>query len=208
MSTSAQILANQQNAKLSTGPSTPAGKAVSSSNATKHGLCSGFTVLPDESQEEYDHSLESYRHDFGPVNEHEDFLVTQMVQSKWKLARVNRMEAELVTVMMEADPDHKTAAAVIAAAMLKGTAKPYQTLQRYAVAAERAYFRALRELERGRKAQPTADPLMALVMAPVSPQNAEIRNEPNFPAPENQPQPSSIPELRPDPALVASLRRL
>jgi len=44
MSTSAQITANQKNAQLSTGPTSPDGKAKSSLNAVKTGL-TGRTVL-------------------------------------------------------------------------------------------------------------------------------------------------------------------
>ena len=54
MATTAQLLANQQNAALSTGPRTPDGKAASSPNATKHGLSSAFRVLAHEDQEEFD----------------------------------------------------------------------------------------------------------------------------------------------------------
>jgi hypothetical protein len=61
------------------------------------------------------------------------------------------MQAELVAQMMAADPDQKTPSAAIAAALLAGKAKPYLTLQRQAAAAERGYFQAHRQLERGRK---------------------------------------------------------
>ncbi len=114
-----------------------------------------FAIQPDESQAEYDQSLENYRRDFAPANEEEELLVLQMVQSKWKLARINRMEAALVAQMMADDPEHNTAEAVLAAAMLSGKAKPYHELQRQAAAAERAYFQALRKLRRARKDKAT-----------------------------------------------------
>ena len=40
-----QKAANRQNAKKSTGPTTPEGKAVASRNATKHGLRSNTIIL-------------------------------------------------------------------------------------------------------------------------------------------------------------------
>jgi hypothetical protein len=61
MSTQSQQNANQANSKLSTGPKTEAGKAVSSQNNYQHGLAGNptgrrFYVLEFESQEEYDDS--------------------------------------------------------------------------------------------------------------------------------------------------------
>jgi hypothetical protein len=41
----------------------------------------------------------------------------------------------MVAQMMDADPEHTTVNAVIAAALLKGTPKPYLTLERQAAAA-------------------------------------------------------------------------
>ena len=46
MSTAAQIEANRQNAQLSSGPTSPAGKQRSSLNSTVHGF-TGQTVMVD-----------------------------------------------------------------------------------------------------------------------------------------------------------------
>ena len=54
MSTPAQVAANQQNAKLSTGPKTEDGKAISSKNNLRHGFTGAFMILPWEKQEEFD----------------------------------------------------------------------------------------------------------------------------------------------------------
>ena len=52
MATAAQINANQPNARRSTGPRTPEGKAASARNSTSRGLCSKeFVVLEGEEQE-------------------------------------------------------------------------------------------------------------------------------------------------------------
>jgi hypothetical protein len=156
MSNSAQILANQQNAAHSTGPSTPAGKAVSSHNATTHGLSGHFAVLPHEDLGAFHKIRSGYLSTFQPGNEHEDFLVETMVQSRWKLARLKRMEAALIQQMCGQDTERTNPDAVVAAAMLAGSANAYGCLQRYQAAAERSYYRAKQELdrERARTAKP------------------------------------------------------
>ena len=50
MSSTAQAIANIENAKKSTGPRTEAGKAVSSHNSLKHGLTSETVLLPGEDE--------------------------------------------------------------------------------------------------------------------------------------------------------------
>jgi hypothetical protein len=150
MSTTAQILANQHNAAFSTGPSTPNGKAASSQNAVKHGLSGGFVVLPHEDRPEFDRLLGSYRQTFSPNNDHEAFLVERMVESRWKMSRLTRMEAALIQQMTSQDTNRTDPDAVIVAAMLAGNANAYASLQRYSAAAERSYYKAKHELERER----------------------------------------------------------
>jgi hypothetical protein len=55
MATSAQIAANRENAKKSTGPQTEAGRQASSHNAVRHGLSGhAFALLDWESAEDFD----------------------------------------------------------------------------------------------------------------------------------------------------------
>ena len=54
MATKAQIKANRENAKKSTGPRTEEGKARVSLNALKHGLLARDAVLPSEDPAEFD----------------------------------------------------------------------------------------------------------------------------------------------------------
>jgi hypothetical protein len=150
MSTSAQILANQQNAAHSTGPSSPAGKAASSHNATTHGLSGHFAVLPHENLAAFHKTRDGYLSTFKPTNDHEGFLVETMVESRWKLARLKRMEAALIQQMAGQNPTLMDPDAVVAAAILAGNANAYASLQRYQAAAERSYYKAKHELERER----------------------------------------------------------
>jgi len=170
MSSTAQTAANQQNATHSTGPSSPQGKAASSRNATTHGLSGHFAVLPHEDLAVFERMLAGYVDTFSPRNDHEYFLVSRMVESRWKLRRLQRMETALVLQMTGQDSTHASPDAVIAAAMLAGNANAYASLQRYSAAAERSYYKAKQELERerARDAKPA-----------VKPETRPVQNEPN-----------------------------
>jgi hypothetical protein len=137
MASIAQITANQHNASLFTGPKTPEGKAAAARNATKHGLSGAFTVLPHEDQEEFDILLARFRDEFKPAGQHEAFLVEQMAQSRWRLARAHRLETAMFDQMLkgyiQADDDQR-----IAAKLMSGGDRSLATIQRYATAAERS----------------------------------------------------------------------
>ncbi len=65
----AQLAANQANAKLSTGPSSPEGLATSSRNNFRHGLTQtegDLVILEDESAEDYSHALAEFQKDGSP----------------------------------------------------------------------------------------------------------------------------------------------
>jgi hypothetical protein len=150
MSTEAQILANRRNALASTGPRTPEGKSISSANATKHGLSAGFRLLDNENQEEFDELIAEYHRTFKPANTHEQFLIEEMVQSRWRLARVRRLEAELIEDMV-ARRGFDDADAMMVGAFRNDTAHALTALQRYAASIQRAAFRAFDQLLAFRK---------------------------------------------------------
>jgi len=192
MASTAQILANQKNALLSTGPKTPEGKSAAARNSIKHGLSGAFTVLPHEDQDEFDILLACLRDEMAPSNEHESFLVEQMAQSRWRLRRLQRLENAALELLLEMeqgspletlDSDHR-----IAARMIQGRADALASLQRYATAAERSYFKAHKELLASEKLrnEPRIVPSVALAQnepkaGPVpaaSSQNARLNGRP------------------------------
>ena len=97
MPTEAQRKANRQNAKKSTGPRTPEGKARSSKNALKHGLLARDAVMADEDPAEYDRQLQILEENLFPKNAIEFELVLQIADSRWRLRRITRIEAGLTT---------------------------------------------------------------------------------------------------------------
>jgi low affinity Fe/Cu permease len=83
MSTTAQIAANQVNAQHSTGPKTEQGKAIASLNNLRHGFNGSFTVMPWESQDEFDFLFIDLRVEYKPVTVTETVLVEKMAQAMW-----------------------------------------------------------------------------------------------------------------------------
>jgi hypothetical protein len=156
MSSAAQVLANRQNAALSSGPKSPAGKEVSSRNATRHGLCGIFTPLPHENAEEFEQISARVRAEFSPEGENETFLVGQMIQARCRLLRIQRLEDQAYEQILtepgaDADPDTRILAAMGQSGNL------LDKLQRYRASAERSYYKALRELQASRKQMQKAE---------------------------------------------------
>ena len=178
MPSAAQIQANRRNAQASTGPRTPEGKAISSANSTKHGLSGGFRVLPGETQEEFDDLIAEYYRTFAPTNTHERFLVEEIVQARWRLARARRLEAGIVEDMI-AIREAVNADAAMSAALYNDTARPFTELQRYAASIERTAYRALQQLLALRK------------LAAQAARDAARRNEPNSASPGDPRQPAA-----------------
>ena len=91
--TEAQINANRENAKKSTGPRTAEGKAASSRNRLLHGLRANKHILLDEDPEEFLFLLDDHLDRFQPVGASEENLVLRIAADQCRLDRVFSMEA-------------------------------------------------------------------------------------------------------------------
>jgi hypothetical protein len=91
--TEAQINANRENAKKSTGPRTAAGQAASSRNGLKHGLCADKHLLPGEDPEDFLSLVQDLLDRFRPVGDGEEKLVLRIAAGQWRLDRAFPMEA-------------------------------------------------------------------------------------------------------------------
>jgi len=109
MSTKAQIKANQQNAKKSTGPQTAEGKAVVSQNAVKHGLFAAEAVITGENPAEYERYHEQFLAELLPVGMVESMLAERVVSLAWRLQRAERMQNEVFEDMIERNVTNKSA---------------------------------------------------------------------------------------------------
>ena len=95
MATEAQIAANQANAKLSSGPTTEAGKAASSKNHVIHGLSyrgGMFVLLPWESAQEFNDLVIDLKCEYAPKNRTEWILVERMAQHHWLRNRATLLQ--------------------------------------------------------------------------------------------------------------------
>ena len=99
-----KIAANRANAKKSTGPKTPGGKARSSQNAVKHGIFAESAILPndpEESLEQLQFIRTSLLLQFEPIGPLEAFLIDRFVATYWRLRRVCRFEVQSIMDLRE-----------------------------------------------------------------------------------------------------------
>jgi len=90
--TAAQLEANRQNAKLSTGPTSESGKAKVSTNAVKTALTGRTVLMPFDNAEAYKALLDDYVKQFQPVGAVETGLVQSLVDTCWRLERIPGLE--------------------------------------------------------------------------------------------------------------------
>ena len=137
MATEKQILANQENSKLSTGPTSEAGVLASSQNNFRHGLAPRhhevFTFLQDEDPNKFGELVGKLMKEHAPQGETQKILVRRMAESEWLRARAVRLQTDCFT---EYDNLNE---------------KRLSLFIRYETTHERAFYRALKELQTLRK---------------------------------------------------------
>jgi hypothetical protein len=175
MASPAQIQANRLNALKSTGPRTEAGKSVSRMNALQHGIDAHASVLPGEDPDAYQALADEYRQRFAPSTPEQHFLVDTLIQSDWNRRRYGRLHGQLTARLIDAmDPADRSVAALFLPD--NPASRALGRLISHFRAAESAWFRALKELERIQQ----RDAVAAIEMPPVptpAPQNW-LRSEP------------------------------
>ena len=101
--TEAQVNANRENAKKSTGPRTAEGKAASSRNRLLHGLRANKHILVDEDDpEDFLILLKDLYDRFQPAGDGEERLVLRIANDQWRLDRTLPMEAAPYRQRLEA----------------------------------------------------------------------------------------------------------
>ena len=127
MATQAQINANRANAKKSTGPQTPEGKAAARKNALRHGLQAKILLTASEDEEKFNSLVDDLVAEWQPATATEQIVFSKMVEQYWISLR---------------------GAALLAKETDAGDTKKIALMLRYASQAERAFYRGLHELQK------------------------------------------------------------
>jgi hypothetical protein len=121
-----------------------------------------LVVMPGESQDDLDDLSESIRNEWNPSGDHEDFLVDQMISARWRLERLARWEEEAINKVLEGpggffnkqqirEFEAKSADRLVIEAIQRKN-DIFDKLDRYTRSAERAYSKAVKELQQYRAA--------------------------------------------------------
>ena len=166
----ARILANRRNAKRSKGPTTAEGKENSRRNALKHGLTGAGVVLPNEDAAEVDRRLAAFEDELKPSGEVGRALVRRAAVCSVRMdrcveqetaalsERVRKAEAEFVAPEgVDAQEAERLRAEAGRRAMFDPS-KEATLARKYEAAAERGFFRALKELRQIEKQAKALDP--------------------------------------------------
>jgi hypothetical protein len=137
MTSKARRAANRRNATKSTGPRTPAGKAVVALNGVKHGLLSREVLLRGESEADLVGFGKRLQAQLAPVGELELLLVDRIVSSAWRLRRLVAVE----TMLFDREDNPGTV-------FNNFGREKMALLSRYEVTMERSLYKALHELQR------------------------------------------------------------
>ena len=168
----ARILANQRNAALSTGPRTEAGKQNSRANALKHGLTGAGVVLPEADVAEVERRSAAFAAETNASGEIGLALARRAALSSVRMERaadqqsaaltdrIRKVEAEFVAPEGVSGEEAARLKAEAARIAMFDPSKEASLARKYEAAAERGFFRALKELrqmERASRAGVAAD---------------------------------------------------
>ena len=187
MSTLSKSDAARINGAQSHGPITPEGKAKSAANSLRHGLTAKAIVLPSESQEAYDALLAAYTARFQPADQVELDLVESMAVSRWRLRRIANIETNLLAeeIAVRATRDESKDDDQLLASAFRSEAATLATLTRYENSLNRAFDRALKQLQllqRARLPMPVPSPVGSF--RPLAPPPVDHQS-PTTPQPES-----------------------
>jgi hypothetical protein len=201
-----QRAANRENARHSTGPRSPEGKARSAQNARKHGFtASTFAIVRLEELDEVARLKDDLVATYEPINAQELFAIERIALAQQTLLRAARLESGLFTQALDQALTHDDQPLVLPTEELTHDievtrqnrnyalafgfhkiarlANTWSLFMRYQAQAERLYRRAVEEFERLKALRP------------------ELPNEPILETqPEQTEAPSPLGETNPFPA--------
>jgi hypothetical protein len=135
MSSAAQVLANQANAQLSTGPVSVEGKARSAQNARRHGFTARHVNITPDDRAEFTELETALRLRTRPADCLEEEIFHRILTHTWNLRRIEAFESLILAEtnpLAESDP-------------FAGKLERYA---RYRRDLERGLYRAMKELSK------------------------------------------------------------
>lgn len=100
MTSIAQAKANQKNARKSTGPKTPSGKAKASQNALTHGIYAAIPLLPGENQDQLSQLADDITAALRPSDAIEIGYVERIIVGSIRQIRLREAEAAKLRISM------------------------------------------------------------------------------------------------------------
>ena len=95
----AQLNANRENAKHSTGPKSETSKQKTRMNALKHGYSGHIVVIPDHEKEAFRRHLENFRAEYRPKGITEEVLVQSLCDISWSTQQMRAQSANIMAMM-------------------------------------------------------------------------------------------------------------
>jgi hypothetical protein len=123
MTTERQIASNQRNARLSTGPTTPEGKARSRANALKHGLAADTLVI-DELEADFNERKAVWEQEYKPTTAEGRFALEAVVACTFRIEECRRninarLDRDVTRACLIWDLDREADVALIASKLAK-----------------------------------------------------------------------------------------
>jgi hypothetical protein len=152
-----RLAANRANAKLSHGPTSSAGKRISSHNGARKSDLSKFILIDGESSARFDALLRDYESEFQPTTPTERAFIENMVIARWHQTRSLTLHAAAINyairnqcVVENNENDTALNRAMHAIRSSAGQSPHLELLSREQARLDRQYNRALRGLARFR----------------------------------------------------------
>jgi len=151
-----KIAANRRNAQKSTGPKTLSGKAITSMNALKHGLCAQKPLVTGENEAEFAQFAADWVDELRPVGPRERLCAEQAILNAWQLRRVPSVRAGLFEAQIRRDSRREEP--IHPFALNSEGYVELSRIDRHHTVLERSLDRSLKELERLQAERADAEP--------------------------------------------------
>ncbi len=117
-----QLIANQNNARKSSGPRSAAGKEKVAMNAIKHNFCGQTVVVLKHESAAYNNHFQAFREEYKPVGPTEKYMVQTLADLSWTSNKIRGLIDDRITwsALKHAQPEDSNSTPEIQSAMSQG----------------------------------------------------------------------------------------